>query len=131
MVANSLPIANLVDLRGKRVRITYTAGGLGRPQLQYKERSKSYLFSGNQIRSQDTEIGRLVTVTLGGGPETERTTLTLLLPATPPGESEAQFETNAIVTTDRTRAPGAEYSHGALQSYRVVPLRGRARLVQF
>ena len=97
--------------------------------LSYQGPDGNGTFSGDAIRSQTSEIGTLLTVTLPNNKETlreEKITLTVLLPDVhPTGSPEwtANIKTVAILTTSigMTTDPS---STGQVQSYQVYELEG-------
>ena len=56
---------NLYQLSGKHLNITYSTSGIdGKPHFSYQDLQQTLNFTGDQIRSVETEIGTLVTVTI-------------------------------------------------------------------
>ena len=115
----------LFKLTGDGVQITYSTSSFeGPPQFRYNERT----FTGEEIRTQASELGTEVSVTLQlrlaavGG-----TVLTLLLPEVILGETAAQsFQTLAILANrPEVVRPGAQLS------YTVLTLQGTAWFVVF
>jgi hypothetical protein len=137
----SYPITepNDFELQGKDIVIHYSMESfVGGPQLTYKTQKLDRQFQGEEIRLLETEIGKLVTVTIERRPQNpdvkgELVTLTLLLPMVdlPEGSIENSIETKAVLTTDLV--PGNMYRPfvGQLQTYEVLSLTGTARLVDF
>jgi hypothetical protein len=73
---------------------------------------------GEQIRTQENEIGRLVTVTLQAVEDGDSTLLTLLVPRVNLGDmGEQAIKTIAILTTERWSIAGPSLVTGAVQSY--------------
>jgi hypothetical protein len=63
--AASLKIPNLFQLQGDDVSITYSTSGFdGKPHFGYQDAVQSKQFSGDQIRTTESELGALVTVFL-------------------------------------------------------------------
>lgn len=124
---------NQFVLTGRDTQLTYsTSSFIGQPQLSFQHRQTSHSFSGAEIRCQETEIGKLVSVTLEQIPDLRTVTLTLLLPAINLGNTtEVHFRTRAILTTARTSIGGPRLVVGALQTYRVLSLQGTASIVEF
>ena len=124
---------NLFTLTGKHTQITFAASSItGQPQLHYQDPERNLTRTGEEIRSLDTEIGNLITVDLEDIPDLRSVTLTMLLPDINLGEwREISFATQAILTTQHTSIGGPQLVKGALQTYRVLPLRGTAKLVEF
>ncbi len=57
--------ANLFELSGDFIQATFSSTSiLGGPILSYRDPQRSLSFRGAEIRSQDTELGELITVTL-------------------------------------------------------------------
>ena len=128
---------NLFVLQGagqknKDVRISYsTSSIMGEPNLNYKDSKGSQRFTGEEIRTQKTEIGTMVTVTLETVPDLRVVTLTLLVPAINLDGSAREFKTIAIRTTSRTTIGGPRLVKGAVQSFEVIDLKGTANSVVF
>jgi hypothetical protein len=116
-----------------RLAITYDLAGFdGKPHLNYQvgQGPPAIGFTGDEIRSQKSEIGTQVTVTLEAIPDGDSTTLTLLLPVINlVGTTEQAFETLAIVTTQRGSIGGPDLVDGVAQSYEVLTLKGKAQFV--
>jgi hypothetical protein len=125
---------NLFELQGKDTQITYSNSSItGVPQFNYQTSSLNLNFSDTDIRAQDTEIGREITVTLEQTPDLQTITLTLLIPTInlPPEVTENPIETVAIITTALTSIGGPNLVDGQLQIYDILSLEGTARLVNF
>lgn len=118
---------------GHQLEVTYDETALdGRPQLTYQvwQGPATRTFSGEQIRSQESDIGTLVTVTLEAIEDGDATLFTLLLPAiNVTGTDELPFEMLAIYTTARSSNGGPGLVQGAVQSYHAVRLKGTAQFV--
>lgn len=107
--------------------IFMTADATGSPVLVYSHRAETWTFQGDEVRMLLTEIGVLVTVTLGHIPDMESNTLTLLLPSVnPERDGEARVETQLIRTKTRTSIGGPRLVSGQIQLYDAITLRGRA-----
>jgi hypothetical protein len=124
--------ANVFELTGNNVQIFYSARGpfIDQPGLQstltYQDREQNLTFSGEQLRTQQSETGTFVSVSLTISVDAGATILTLLLPAITMGEmAEQPFETFAIVTKTFGILPRV----GAKQVYDVLKLHGAARFV--
>jgi hypothetical protein len=124
---------NLFELTGEYTQIlTYSTTSItGQPQFYYRDQQREFTFTGDDIRSLDSEIGMMITVTLEVIDD-HTLTLTLLLPQINLGEgNESAFSTLAILTTHVTSIGGPRLIEGPLQTYEVVMLEGTARLVAF
>jgi hypothetical protein len=125
--------ANRYELKGHHTEITYEEAAFdGQPHLTYRvfQGPATRTFSGDQIRSQASEIGKQITVTTEAVPDKEETTLTLLLPMVNlVGATEQTFETLVIITTQRSSIAGPGLVNGAVQRYHVVKLEGKAQFV--
>lgn len=133
-------VAALVDpndfqLTGDGVTISYsTTSFAGTSQLHYKDATRERNFSGDEITSQDSPAGTLVSVTLEPNNDAREIKLTLIIPIIKlrSAEERLKFTTFAIETTDRSQSfvppPGPA---GVLQTYRVHKLQGAARHLVF
>lgn len=123
---------NLYELTGKATQITYsTTSFAGRPQLDFQDDDRKLAFSGDEIRTGESELGLLVSVTLEVVPDLHTLTLTLVLPAINLKGKERKFRTLAVMTSNRTSIGGTALVTGALQTYEILKLRGVARQVDF
>jgi hypothetical protein len=119
-------------LQGTETRITYdetTVAGL--PQLLYEGPYGSQTFSGDAVLTEETALGRLVSVDLGAFPDRGELRLTLLMPSFEPTTSQASatpFATLVILTWSIGTIAGTP-SDGALAEYEILPLEGTAELV--
>ena len=132
MTANTKP--NRFELRdvAGHTRIIYDTSGVdGRPHLDYTDQQLHRSYAGKEIGVLPSEIGTLVSVTLEEVPDEHTVTLTLLVPAVNLQDRQATIDTAAILTTQRTGIGGPALVRGALQTYRVLTLRGTASLVAF
>ena len=122
---------NLFELTGDKVQLTYsTTSKVGQPHLSYN----NHTFNGNEIRSQKSELGSLVTVILENVADGDTLILTLLVPDVTLdsilGETTEQpIKTLAIMTTNRNTIAGPPV--GARQIYEVLNLQGTAKIVFF
>ncbi|MEH2280527.1 MAG: hypothetical protein V7K90_04155 [Nostoc sp.] len=126
-------VPNLYQLQGKNVSITYsTTSFTGKPLFTYKDKQQTLNFTGNEdIRSVETEIGTLVTVTIRKTVDTGNTSFTLLLPRINLGNSNsAPLETKGITTTNRFSAI-PKFNQGQRQTYTTIHLTGTAEAVAF
>jgi hypothetical protein len=128
---------NLFELRGDDMEITYSTSSLaGPPQLSYRgpgcstDQRLDRIFSGDEIRLQEHEIGRLVSVTLETVLDGNRLTLTLLVPTFRLEGTESRCSTVAILTTHRSSIAPQTLT-GQLQTFLARGLNGTARHVIF
>jgi hypothetical protein len=132
--------ANLYELTGENTQISYITDP---PQLHYQgpgvASNHDRIFSGAEAALRQSEIGRLVVVTLEVVPDLHTLTLAVLVPpvnlradvAEQSGEVlELPINTLAILTTYHTTIGGPALVSGALETYRVVTLQGMARRVE-
>lgn len=124
--------ANVFELMGDDVQISYSARGPFidqpglKPTLTYQDQELNLTFTGEQLRTQQSELGTLVSVSLQSSIDAGGTILTLLLPTIEMGGMDEQpFETVAIITQTFGILPGA----GARQTYDVLELEGVARFL--
>ena len=121
---------NQYQLTGDGLQITYTPGNdNGQPQLGYQGSHGNLTFTANDIRSEETVPGTLITIFLVRTVDTGSVTLTLLLPGVNlAGTTEQPIQTIAIETQnlfsilDRNKARQT-------QTYQVYNLQGTARYI--
>jgi hypothetical protein len=126
-------VPNLYQFQGKNISITYsTTSFIGKPLFTYQDKQQTLNFTGDdQIRSVETEIGTLVTVTIRKTVDTGSTSFTLLLPRVNLGKSKsATVETKGITTTNLFSVI-PKFNQGQRQTYTTIPLTGTAQSVAF
>jgi hypothetical protein len=124
--------ANLFELSGDGVQITYSTTSFdGKPHFDYQGPygpQESLSFTGSEIRTQQSELGTLVSVSLLRTIDAGNTVLTLLLPFVRlTGQNAQSFETLAIIT----KTYGILPHQGDQPTYQVVSLSGSASMVIF
>jgi hypothetical protein len=121
---------NLYELSCDGAKLTYSTSGIdGRPHLSYDAGDRCRAFSGDEIRVAETEIGRLVSVTLETIPDLHVVTLTVLLPQINLEGSASRLRTEVITTTHRTSIGGPRLVKGQVLTYATATLEGVARSV--
>jgi hypothetical protein len=121
---------NYFEFCGEGVQATYSLTSLtGDPLLSYNDGQFEGQLSGEAIRTQQTEIGTLVTGTLEQSPDFRTVTVSLLLPAINEAGDSVQFETTAIVAIHHQNIAGPAGVHGPLVSYQFHPVEGKATRV--
>jgi hypothetical protein len=96
--------------------------------LRYEQGEQRIDAGADQIRTQVTELGTEVSVTLESVADLRTITFTVLIPTIHLGAGQFQTEaaTVAIATTNRTTIDGSASVVGSLQTYRVLRLNGTA-----
>jgi hypothetical protein len=132
-IDNETTQPNLFELAGEYTQITYSTTSItGQPQFHYQDQQRNVNAGREDVRSQDTEIGAQVSVTLEVIPDLHTLTVTLLVPRINlGGGTESPLSTLAIFTTHRTSIGGPDLVEGQLKTYEAVTLEGKASLVQF
>ena len=120
--------ANLFGFEGEGVQIIYGILRRRREFLDYRDEQCYLTFIGEkgEIGSLESGIGRMVTATLEIIPDSHELTLTLLLPQINPEGEGSPFESLAIRTRHLSSIGGSALVKGQLQTYEVLPLRGKA-----
>jgi hypothetical protein len=133
MASTPASTPNLYELQGDKLGITYASSSIsGQPQLELRHGRKSLHFSGTEIQTGKTPIGTMVTVTIEDTPDLKKVSFSLLLPDVNLQQStKVNIKTLGIVTTVKTSIGGPNLAKGAVQTYKVVSLRGTAKAVQF
>ena len=124
---------NLYELQGGNLRVTYSTTSItGKPIFSFQQGRKTLSFTGNDIQTVKTSIGTLVTVTIEAVADLKTVTFSLLLPAVNlQQKKKVNIKTIGILTTSKTSIGGPKLVAGALQTYKVVALRGSASAVLF
>ncbi len=137
LVAAAEPVTlepNRYELAGPGVRVTYTTESgraQPRPTLSYQDRSRSRLFTGDEVRVRATELGTLVTVTLRAVPDLSTTTFTLVVPGVNLGpDNQAAVRTFGVTTVHRLPFL-IDPAPPQVDEYRTVRLAGTARYIAF
>ena len=127
-----LRVPNNYELSCDDVELTYSTTSFdGSARLRFRDAERKTDFSGEEIHSRETDLGTELTVTLETIADLRTVTVTLLVPAINLGqETEVQFATAAIETTNHTTIGGPRLITGPLQTYRVIELHGTAKNVQ-
>ena len=125
-------IPNLFTLQGHHLQVTYSTTSIdGRPNLQYHDPFQTLQFSGEQIRTLDSEIGTLVTVTIRMTVDAGSTSFTLMVPQVNLDPSNrAQITTFGITTVHRFSVIPV-LNLGQTELYTLTELSGTATLVNF
>ncbi|KST68030.1 hypothetical protein [Mastigocoleus testarum] len=129
---NNILQPNLFELTGYNTKISYSATSIaGVPLLTYSQNDKTLSFKGEEIRSEETNLGQSVTVTLKSNLADEGfESLTLLLPTINlPEKSLTSSITTLAILSQR---PGfiPTNTTGQLQQYQSIFLYGTAQKVE-
>jgi hypothetical protein len=122
--------ANLFELFGSSIQVSYASTSiLGGPILSYRDPQRSLSFRGAEIRSQDTELGELITVTLEAIPDLRTITFTLILPIVTvmPQSRGIYIRAPGVTTTSPTTIAGPP--PGPQKLYSAVNLQGTAQFI--
>jgi hypothetical protein len=122
---------NLFELSGDGIHITYSATSFdGQPRFSYQDASETKQFVGNQIRTEKTVVGTLVSVTIAMTPDAGSTTFTVLIPTVNLRVSDsANITTYGLTTLHKFSIIGAP--QGQTELYTTHPLQGTALWVVF
>jgi hypothetical protein len=127
----ALDEANHFELRRGRSRITYTVSNIaGDPVVTYNDGGTPRTFTGDEVRREKTELGTLVTVTLGVIPDLETRLLTIVLPEVlvNPGTPEP-FSAPVVFTRVEMSIAGPPLHPGPVQTYDVKIYTGKASFI--
>jgi hypothetical protein len=127
MMANQ---PNMYELHGAGIHVTYsTTSFSGKPLFSYHDHSQVKDFTGDQIKSLQTDIGTLVTVVIHITVDRGSTTFSLLIPhVNLPPTDVANITAEGITTLQKFSLPPPT---GQTQFYTVHTLHGTARFVVF
>jgi hypothetical protein len=131
MPANIQPNRFTLHSNDGKTKVDYeTSSFIGQPTLNLTQGPGPIRhFAGSQIRTLNTEIGLLVSVTTQLTVDTGSTSFSILIPAitlTAVGDQKA-FTTDAIVTTHS--GPNSVPATGVHETYQFVPMKGEASFV--
>jgi hypothetical protein len=132
-MSNSMTTPNLYELHGNDLSVVYSTSGFdGQPSFAYQDEYVALSRRGDEIRTNDTEVGTLVTITIQNTPDLGSTSFTLLVPRVNLSGTQrgANISTEGITTRHRSSiAP--QLDQGQIDHYRVTHLSGTADFVQF
>ncbi|HEV7807169.1 MAG TPA: hypothetical protein VGO80_15210 [Solirubrobacteraceae bacterium] len=119
-------------LQGDGLHVSYsTTSFQGMPHFDYHDGHITQSFVGDEIRTEQTEIGTLVTVTIMLTADRGATSFSLLLPTVNVGPSKsASISTIGITTRHRFAIP-VSLNLGQTELYTVTQLTGTAEDVDF
>jgi hypothetical protein len=122
---------NLFELSGDGIQVTYSTTSFdGKARFDYHDAQQSKVFVGDQIRTLQTEIGTLVSVTIRMTVDAGSTSFSLLIPTVNLRVSNsAQVHTIGITTLHKLSIVGG--LQGQTETYTVHPLHGTGSFVQF
>ncbi|HTP33165.1 MAG TPA: hypothetical protein VMJ75_13395 [Candidatus Acidoferrales bacterium] len=130
-MANLQPNRFLLQSSDGKTKVDYeTTSFIGQPVLNLTlGTGPTRHFSGSQIRTLNSEIGTLVTVTINLTIDSGSTSFSVLIPAitlTAVGDHRS-FGTDAIVTTHS--GPNSVPQTGVHETYQFIPMKGEASFV--
>lgn len=133
MAQKTLVAPNIYEVSGEDTQITYSTTSIdGSPRFSYDGPKGEYSFSGDEIRTLDSELGTEVTVTLEDVADLHLVTLTLLLPEMWVAPRTGQeFRTIAIYTTKEEPVTYKAGLPAVREIYATVNLSGEGKLVEF
>jgi hypothetical protein len=131
-MANIQPNRFALHSSDGNIKVDYeTSSLIGQPVLNLTQGPGGPIrhFAGSQIRTLNTEVGTLVTVTTELTVDTGSTSLSVLIPAITLTaiSDDKKFATEAIITTHS--GPNSVPSTGVHEKYRFVPMKGEATSV--
>ncbi len=123
---------NLYQLQGGPIHVTYSTTSIdGKPHFSYQDPHQTLFFKGDDIRVIETDIGRLVTVTIRRTVDTGSTSFSVVIPAVNLEKSHsAHINTLGITTVHRFSVIPA-FNRGQTELYHTVALAGTAQFVYF
>jgi hypothetical protein len=122
---------NEYKLKGGEIHVTYLTDGFHDvPSFAYDDGQLNKVFTGPEIRTLQTEIGTLVSVTTRLTIDTGSTEFSVLLPAIDLADSTKtqHFKTAGIITVHK--GPDSFPRTGLLETYEVIHMHGTASIVE-
>ena len=130
-MANIQPNQYTLQSNDGKTKVEYQSSTLfGQPSLNLTQGPGPIRhFSGSQIRTANTEIGTLVSVTTHMTVDTGSTSFSILVPAISLANigDHKSFATEAIITSHT--GPNSVPLNGVHETYQFVPMKGEARFV--
>ena len=124
--------ANLYQVHGHNLHISYTPTSIaGQPRLTYHDAQQTLNFEGDAIRSVESEIGTLVTVTIFRTIDSGSTSFTLLVPHVNLDQAASVPIVTEGITTLHRFSIVPTLNHGQTELYTAVRLVGTASFVAF
>jgi hypothetical protein len=116
------------NLSGYGIHASYSTTSIsGKPLFSYHDAVQSKNFSGDEVRTVDTEIGKLVTVTIHMTIDQGSTTFSLLLPRVVlPASNHVSIAAEGVTTLNRF---SVHPMPGEAQFYTVHKMQGTATFV--
>jgi len=123
---------NLYQLSGDNIQITYSTTGIdGKANFTYQDQNQTLAFSGDEVRSVETDLGAIVTITIRQTVDMGSTTFSLILPRVNLiGEQSLLIRTDGITTLHKFSIVPT-LNRGQLDFYTVTRLEGAASHVFF
>jgi hypothetical protein len=123
---------NLFELHADNLQIMYSSTGIdGKPHFLYQDQSHAQQFSGDQIQTENSQIGTLVSVSIFRSVDTGFTSFTLVVPRVNLDKSQQAAIRTLGITTVHRAGPLANLFQGQTETSTAVSLSGLARLVEF
>jgi hypothetical protein len=123
---------NLYQLSGENIQISYSTTDIdGKPHFTYQDPNQTLAFSGDAVRTVETDLGAIVTVTIRQTVDMGSTTFSLILPRVNPiGEQSLPIRTEGITALHKFSIVPT-LNRGQLDFYTVTRLEGAASHVFF
>lgn len=123
---------DLYDFTGTNLKISYSTTGIdGKARFSYKNGKTALNFSGDEIRTVETEIGTLVSVTVSMTVDTGSTSFSVLIPKVNLDSKLKSTVKAQGFLTEHKFSMIPNFSTGQRDIYKVYPLTGTAKFVVF
>ena len=124
---------NLFEVKSGTLSVTWSTSGIdGKPHFNYQDSGVTISASDAQIRTQETEIGTLVSITIRRTIDTGSAAFSLLVPQVNLDPANPVATVNLVgITTNRRFSPVPMMNRGQIQLGSAVILNGTARRVAF
>lgn len=123
---------NHYQVQGSGISVSYSTTGIGgQPSFSYHDALHSLTFTGDEITSEPTEIGTLVTVTIRMTVDSGSTTFSLMVPNVNLDLDTSVPITTFGVTTTHIFSVIPAFRHGQTELYTTTQLTGTASQVVF
>jgi hypothetical protein len=126
-------LPNLYELKNGSIKIIYsTSGNDGQPHLSYKKGKIQRSFSGEEIRTIETDLGTVVSVTTVMSVDTGSTSFSVLIPKVNLDNTRkpAKIATQGIETIHKFSIIPA-FNKGQMDTYKTFLLTGTGAIVMY
>ncbi|MDD5216287.1 MAG: hypothetical protein PHQ03_12250 [Methylococcales bacterium] len=130
--AESQQQPNLYDLKNGSLQINYSTSGIdGKPHFSYTKNKVHLSFSGDEIRTAETDLGTVVSVTTTMTVDSGSTSFSILIPKINLDSTKKSTIKTQGIETKHTFSMIPTFNKGQVDTYKVIGLTGKVSFVMF